>query len=185
MAYSKMKFEEIKCETCGEIFTPKRNCQRFCSLKCRQSAQFNRFSAQTGSPRKLDVPCGTTGAMHELLVCADLMSKGYHVFRAQSPHSPCDVIAMIDGVVYKIEITTGYKRNDGGYSYPKKNDRYDYDVMAVVFHDGDVIYLESGVSGTPPNKACSGLAESSASQRESTLKKLSARRVLSQPAANR
>jgi hypothetical protein len=35
------------------------------------------------------------------------------------------------------------------------------------------------------NKACSGLAESSASQSESTPKKLSARRALSQPATNR
>jgi len=38
---------------------------------------------------------------------------------------------------------------------------------------------------TPSNTACSGLVESSAPQRESTLKKLSARRVLSQPATNR
>jgi len=36
-----------------------------------------------------------------------------------------------------------------------------------------------------PNNACSRLVESSAPQRESTLKKLSARRVLSQPATNR
>jgi hypothetical protein len=35
------------------------------------------------------------------------------------------------------------------------------------------------------NKACSGLVESSAPQRESTLKKLSARRVLSKPSTNR
>ena len=43
-------------------------------------------------------------------------------------------------------------------------------------------FLVSPARSGLANTACSGLVESSAPQRESTLKKLSARRVLSQPA---
>jgi hypothetical protein len=39
------------------------------------------------------VPNGTLGAERELLVAAELMLRGYHVFRALSPSSPCDLIA--------------------------------------------------------------------------------------------
>ncbi len=110
-----------------------------------------KYLIETDSPRRLEVATATTGAMHELLVCADLMRRGYDVFRAQSPSCPCDVIAMIDGQTYKVEVTTGYMREDGQFSYPKKNNRYDYDIIAIVFHNGDILYLQRTASVTAPN----------------------------------
>lgn len=149
----------MNCLVCKEPLTQEkiRRRAKYCSLKCQKAAQFGRFYEQTGAPRKNEVATATTGAMHELLVCADLMRKGYHVFRAQSPSCPCDIMAMFEGIIYKVEVTTGYKRTDGNFSYPKKNERYDYDIMAIVFHDGDVIYLQSSIAVVPPNIACSGL----------------------------
>ena len=47
---------------------------------------------------------GTVGAIAELLACADLMSLGYHVFRAESPHCPFDLIAYANGTSLRVEV---------------------------------------------------------------------------------
>jgi len=60
------------------------------------------------------------------------------------------------------------------------------DFVRSVYGENEILVNMALVEmGVLPNTACSGLVESSAPQRESTLKKLSARRVLSQPATNR
>lgn len=56
---------------------------------------------------------GTAGAFAELIVAASLMEKGYAVFRALSPSSPCDLIAYKDPQrLIRIEVRTGklYKK---------------------------------------------------------------------------
>ena len=54
------------------------------------------------------VPSGTKGAAAELRVAADLMMRGYHVFRALSPACPCDLIAYRDGEPpIRIEVKSG------------------------------------------------------------------------------
>lgn len=35
---------------------------------------------------------GAAGAIGELVAATDLMRRGYHVFRAMSPVSPCDLL---------------------------------------------------------------------------------------------
>jgi len=94
----------------------------------------------------IDLPSGTVGALHELLVCADLMMKGYNVFRAMSPSCSCDIMATKADVIYRIEVTTGIKYpSTGRISYPAhKNGRYLFDILAVVFHNGEIIYHKDG-----------------------------------------
>lgn len=48
----------------------------------------------------------TTGAISELLVAIDLLSKCYHIFRSESPNSPCDLIAVKNNICIKIEVRT-------------------------------------------------------------------------------
>jgi hypothetical protein len=76
------------------------------------------------------------------MVSGDLMKRGYHVFRALSPSCPCDLAVLKDNNLVLIEVTTGYRGKDGKHSFPEhKNGRYD--VVAVVFHDGEIIYKPS------------------------------------------
>ncbi len=46
--------------------------------------------------------------MSELLVSVDLMKKGYSVFRSISPACFCDLIAIKEGEIMKVEVRTGY-----------------------------------------------------------------------------
>ena len=144
----------MNCLQCGQSISQDRRTRhaKFCSPACRRHAARERYTVETGSPGRNDIATTTTGAMHELLVCADLMKMGCHVFRAQSPSCPCDITVLVDGQLYKIEVTTGYKKSDGGISFPRKNSRYDFDVIAVVFHSGEITYLSDG--NCPTNIPC-------------------------------
>ena len=48
----------------------------------------------------------TSGAIAELRVATDLLARGYHIFRSVSPASPCDLIALKDGLCITIEVRT-------------------------------------------------------------------------------
>jgi hypothetical protein len=90
--------------------------------------------------KKGELSASTKGAISELVVSTVLLKMGYHVFRALSPACPCDVIAMRDGVLLKIEITTGNEYKSGrGYSFPKKR-KYDFDYIAVVYDNNVYFY---------------------------------------------
>lgn len=82
---------------------------------------------------------GDVGAWGELVVSADLMRRGYCVFRAFSPSCPCDLIAMRDGKLLRVEVTKGRRYVKGGSHFiPHPAERYD--LLAVVFHDGVIEY---------------------------------------------
>ena len=55
------------------------------------------------------------GATSELLVCADLLGRGFEVFRAVSPSTSCDLIALKHGRCVRIQVRTAklYHRKDG------------------------------------------------------------------------
>lgn len=55
------------------------------------------------------------GAAVELMVCADLLSKGFDVYRSVSPNSACDVIAVASERVLRIEVKSSptYTVRDG------------------------------------------------------------------------
>ncbi len=44
------------------------------------------------------------GVISELRVEVDLLSKGYHVFRSESPGCPCDIVAIRNGECIKVEV---------------------------------------------------------------------------------
>ena len=50
---------------------------------------------------------GRVGAVSELVACADLMRRGFHVFRSQSPTCPCDLIVYKNaGRLIRVEVRT-------------------------------------------------------------------------------
>lgn len=81
----------------------------------------------------------TTGALSELVVSSDLLSKGYDVFKSVSPSCFCDLLIHKKNIILKIEVRTGYKnqRGDIGYS---KNTHGNIDIFAVYIREEKEIY---------------------------------------------
>ncbi len=85
--------------------------------------------------------------MSELLVSADLIRRGFDVFRALSPHSGCDLIAIHTRdrgnghAVQRVEVKTGSYKNTGEPTYPKPRKDEDYDILAIVLPDNRIDYM--------------------------------------------
>ena len=77
------------------------------------------------------ISCGTVGAAGELIVAADLMRKGYSVFRNMSPNGLVDLIASKDDRLWRIQV----KVRDSGTSLSEAEDRQ-CDVLAIVTQNG-------------------------------------------------
>lgn len=102
---------------------------------------------------------GKVGAISELIVCADLLKKGWEVFRTVSQSCSCDLIVIKNKKILRIEVRTGRYRspyNTGTYfkeyknilpkqsmfHYPvKQKDMDNCDIFAIVtLIDGKVHY---------------------------------------------
>lgn len=112
-----------------------RSTKIFCSDKCR---------VKNGGLHSIleGVNSGTVGAIGELMAASDLLKKGYEVYRALSPASRADLIAIKNGNTFDIDVTTGYENSEGKLFHPKKLSLRRTSVIAVVVHKtGDVKYI--------------------------------------------
>lgn len=123
------------CVHCGAIYFPKRLDQRWCSVDCRASAKRAAYAAKNPNA---GLPTGTVGAISELKVAADLLGKGFEVFRALSPSCSCDLAILRNGTLVRVEVTTGHRTGNGRVTHPSKASRYD--VLAVALSDGTIHY---------------------------------------------
>jgi len=80
------------------------------------------------------------GAMNELIVCSDLLSKGYHVFRNVSQHGPCDMVIIKDNKCFRIEVKTARILPSGLMVHSPVTETQSYDILAVALN-GKAIYL--------------------------------------------
>ena len=91
------------------------------------------------------------GAASELRVSADLLEKGYYVFRSVSSTCPFDLLAydQEEEKVYRIEVKTG-TRNVTGQPTPNRkqfkrswNTKVKFDVLSVYLKsDGTIQHIE-------------------------------------------
>lgn len=81
----------------------------------------------------------TKGSWGELLVVADLLKRGYEVFKAVSPSATCDCIAMLEGVLLRIEVRCAHQKANGAWCVPMPH-RERFDHCAVVLPTGDIHY---------------------------------------------
>ena len=100
------------------------------------------------------------GAQSELEISADLIRRGFAVFRNQSPQGPVDMVAMSpsNGAILKVQATTASRsrtRQAIGYDHHKK-DRH-WDVLAVRFPDEIRYYKRSGVQIHPTSRGARSL----------------------------
>jgi hypothetical protein len=78
------------------------------------------------------------GALGEMLVVADLMYKGYQVFRAVSPSADFDLIVSKGGELKRVEVTKG-SMHSGKLTWPAHPKPRD--ILAVWLADKTVIYF--------------------------------------------
>jgi hypothetical protein len=83
----------------------------------------------------VQMPPHTVGAVCELQVCADLLQRGFHVFRSVSPHAPCDVVAIIGAQTIRVEVRAAKRGICSTHG--------EHDCLAAVNPDGEIIYTPS------------------------------------------
>lgn len=116
------------CIHCQTPFESMRWGQKYCSKECR--------AAHNGEPLKSahqKMSPGTSGALSELRVCADLLIQGFEVFRAVSPSCSCDLMIRAKNCYLAIEVRTAYTTHTGTVVYSKKHIRADH--IAAAFPD--------------------------------------------------
>ena len=111
------------CPECSLNFLAKSTTHKFCSQKCFLA--HSRIFRYEG----VKLPAPTMGALSELVVSADLLSKGFEVFRALTSSCSCDLAILKNGKLSRIEVKTAYKNNSGKYVFA--NGRLDADNLRV------------------------------------------------------
>lgn len=144
--------QTAKCENpdCGKSYPYKKN-KKYCSKECGKIVcSKNKYGDSYSSilTDKPDIPAASMGAVSELIVCADLIKRGYSVFRAQSPACPCDLVVWLGGKLYRVEVRTGSTSvYTGKLLFPfKESDKGRFDIMAVAKHNGEIAYLNTDLN---------------------------------------
>ena len=101
--------------------------QKYCSKEC-----YLEWSGKKSAWKGL--ASGTVGAIQEYRVGVELLIKGYEVFRPLSPSCSCDLLAMKDGKIIKLEVRTAYQNKVGKIVCSKKNIRAEYLALALPKH---------------------------------------------------
>ncbi|MGH7745478.1 MAG: hypothetical protein ACREQ5_11910 [Candidatus Dormibacteria bacterium] len=129
------KYDTKICIVCSKPFAPKTSWQKVCLKACRNAL------AKTPASAYPHLCTNAIGAIGELRVSVDLLAKGYEVFRAVSPSSSCDLIAIKNGRSLRLEVRTGrVYRTTGKMSYtiqPKDAGKSDH--YAIVLTD-EIVY---------------------------------------------
>lgn len=130
------------CKGCGKPITGEKAVwhSKYCSVECKSSylkREYRKHNPYHGP----SLPSGSVGAVSELVVAADLLERGFEVYRALSPAAPCDLAILRDGRLLRVEVTSGRRRIGGGISRPQK-DRLKFDILAVVVRPSNQVIYE-------------------------------------------
>ncbi len=113
-----------ECRECGKPI-PQKRLNRWpgvlsCSADCTES--YMRRNRRSLSPHEgLGLTTGAIGAISELVVAAELLRRGYDVFRNVAPTGKVDLVAMKQEKVVKVQVRTGrISPSTGTLNYPKQ-----------------------------------------------------------------
>lgn len=137
---TKIVGEEIKCPVCEKIFHCRKKSQKYCTEKCQKESHRTYFKHEKNIDHGLTT--GSLGAVAELRVSADLLLKGYAIFRSLSQSCTCDLVLLMRDKLFRIEVTTGNVSKCGNKIYhPKgKKNSEKYDILAIVLKNGEIFY---------------------------------------------
>jgi hypothetical protein len=129
-----------KCTECRKAFNASKPNTLVCSDKCRKERYLKVYGR--GVLVNPDLSTVNVGAMSELLVSADLLRRGYDVFRALSQGCYCDLIAVKKNSTLHIEVRTGYTSSTTGKMVFPKKKRGTIDIFAICDRNSlDIHYL--------------------------------------------
>ena len=122
-----------KCWNCGKDIDPnKQQTAKFCSPRCGSKRHWD--SVRSDSKAK----GANLGAEGELIVAADLLHKGFEVYRNVSPWGSSDLIIKRDRDVLTVEVRVGYLTKAGKPMCAKQ--RIKSDVLAIVVNGPRIVY---------------------------------------------
>ena len=134
---------ERKCVGCKSLIPIYRNKKAdYCSDKCRRRLAAEQYKSRNYDQHELKVCTGTVGAINELRVCVDILSKGFEVFRAVSPSCSCDLAIIKNKKLTRVEVTTGHFCANGKL-FSVKKDKTKFDLLAIVTKT-KIIYSPEG-----------------------------------------
>ena len=127
---------EKVCINCGKALI--KGQRKFCSPQCSTAYWKGKYLKMNPWKGKTSA---TTGAISELRVAVDLLTKGYNVFRSLSPNCPCDLAILKDGRLLRVEVRTSYLSTSGKIyrNISKRDDSKSIDIYAWVLPN-KVIY---------------------------------------------
>ena len=125
------QYREAVCRNCGKEFSTTKSYQLFCTVQCRKDA-YDDISYGLSLPR------GAIGTIGELLVCSDLLKRGFEVFRSVNWHSSCDLLITKDGQILRMEVKTARRLSNGQVTFPVSNVKKKLaDHFALVVHEAN------------------------------------------------
>lgn len=128
---------DITCRICGNPISDVRRRRRaiYCSYECSRERQ--RRDYRKRNPIVTGLPSGVIGALSELRIAADLLQKGYEVFRSVSPACSCDLAVLKDGMLKRIEVRTAHYQGNGklGITTARLHNSK-FEVLALITQDG-------------------------------------------------
>lgn len=130
---------DATCDLCKKKYVTIYSKSRFCSKVCRNKSHNNKYN-ENQTVTSEDVSRSTVGAISELRVCYDLMRRGFDVFRAMSPNSHADVIAIKNNIIYQLEVRTG-RYLVGGHLFWPTNRLGDKSLVVYTFRDDKIHYI--------------------------------------------
>lgn len=128
------------CKQCGEQFSirgrfnkiSKIDRVKFCSPECcdkERAIAYRKLNPKTGFSSHV------VGTIAEMKSSIYLFHRGYEVYRAISGGESCDLIVRKDGKCIAVEVTSGYKKQDGTVYETKSLKTKKWDVLLVVHND--------------------------------------------------
>jgi hypothetical protein len=84
---------------------------------------------------------GSIGACAEIVVCADLLRRGYDVYRSISPNADCDLIVGQRGALVRVEVKSAKVKGNRTTYHRHKLCKTKYDVLAIVsLNENRILY---------------------------------------------
>ena len=123
------------CQRCGKTFETRLSHQVNCNSNCRLKLYKDTLPSLS---KKFGISGQNVGALNELRVAADLLMKGFNVYRSVSSAASCDLLVFRnDGPILRVEVKTGYDRQNKIYRSPTSSKNI-FDIVAIA--TADTIY---------------------------------------------
>lgn len=137
--YIKKEVKDLNCDYCGGHYKSNYLKSRFCSSICRHNF-WNKNIGKDQTVISEYISRSTVGAISELMVCIDLMKKGYSVYKAISPNCFSDLIAIKNEKVFQMEVKTGRYTKTNKINYPNGNTA-GKSIVVYTYRDNKIHYI--------------------------------------------